>query len=295
MQRLMCLPKAELSYQMYSTSPKRPSDALETGQLCESSEQFKNIIKELPVYRPIVRPCASFFSTLAKVKWDSFGCAKADGQAVDIINVETNSIFQTLLRRLTTIRLHQTRREIYEAELANGSPEDLAKRCAYFKVVNDFLEKDNTTLPPEEKAHFIREFDLTLLIGSRWNELIDAIGSEEVLLINEYDHLLCFDEEENPAQVIEEGSDAAFRQYKERLVSSELGLKDTCLRLSGICNMIIALRRMDGDFEARKVILEEIPRRVLAVLGKFDLGESEEDESRSEENNNVDETSMYCS
>jgi hypothetical protein len=136
---------------------------------------------------------------------------------------------------------------------SKGIPEEPAKDWAYFKAVIAFVEKDKTACPEaEQRAHFIHESDPTLLIRSRRNELVEAIGSEEVLLINKYYHLLCFDGKENPARVIEEGSDETFRQYKERLISSELGLKDTFLRLSGIGNMIIALGRMDEDSELRR-------------------------------------------
>jgi hypothetical protein len=198
------------------------------------------------------------------------------------------------------IRIHQSWRKSYEAELASGSTEEQAKQFADVKVVLTFLTKDTrTSLESEKTAQFIRDLDQTRLIGSRWNKLVHAVGSQEVLLVSVDDEDL-WDDDPDPIQVIEEGTEEAFQQCKERLLSYDLGLKDTCLRLSGVSNMILALRKLDEDSEARKFIEGEVKRRVQEVLGKPEWSESDGDKSDgdkagNEDSDELEETAMDCS
>ena len=78
-------------------------------------------------------------------------------------------------------------------------------------------------LTSQDGVHRMREFDQTMLCGSRWNELVDAVGLQAVLLIDEYDGDLWHEECPNLIQIIEGGSEDAFLQCKERLLSPELG------------------------------------------------------------------------
>jgi hypothetical protein len=93
------------------------------------------------------------------------------------------------------------------------------------------------------------------------------VGSQEVLLVDEDDEDLWHEECPNPIQIIEGGSEDAFQQCKERLLSPELGLKEACLRLSGISTMILAVHNLNDDSVARWLMVAEISRRVRDVLG----------------------------
>jgi hypothetical protein len=108
----------------------------------------------------------------------------------------------------------------------------------------------------------MREFDQTILRGSRWNEPVDAGAFKRLLLIDEYDGDLWHEECPNLIQIIEGGLGDAFQQCKERLLCPELGLKEGCLRLSGIRTMILALKNPNDDSVARRFMAAEIGRRV---------------------------------
>jgi hypothetical protein len=104
----------------------------------------------------------------------------------------------------------------------------------------------------------------------------DAVGSQEVLLIDEGDEYLWHEECPNPIQVIKGGSEDAFQQGKGQLLSPELGPKETCLRPSGISTMIFALHNPNDDPVARRFTVIEISRRVREVLGGLPRYESVE-------------------
>jgi hypothetical protein len=134
-----------------------------------------------------------------------------------------------------------------------------------------------------------------MFIGSRWNDLVQALGSQEVLLINNFTEQYWKDGEFSVPRLpdIEFGTGEAYRESKERLLSPQSGLKNTCLQLSGISHMILASRKLDDDCQVRKFIVSEINRRVQEVLGKPDLEVSEEDE-HEEDDDEFDETVMDC-
>jgi hypothetical protein len=286
----MGLPDAGSSHQICASSEERCFDALSNGKLSGNSKQPTNILKELPVYTPIVPLCASLFSMLIEVMWSFFGSSRTNPLEFDISAFKPFSIHQSLRRRLTLIQLHQSWCKIYEAELAKGNTEEQSTAVANANPVLRFLGKDKVArLEGEKTAQLIHEFGQMRLRGSRWKELVNAIGSQEVLLMNE-NHDDLWDVDPNLNQVIEEGTEEAFQRCKERLISSEFDLKDTCIRLSGISHMILALRKLEDDSALQRYISEEIDRRVREVFGKPHW-----DESITENNDEVEETAMDCS
>jgi hypothetical protein len=74
-----------------------------------------------------------------------------------------------------------------------------------------FLPEDKVLLMEAQKV-----FDELRLIGFRWGEIINAIGSPEPLLINRNDSRLR-DKDPSLVQVIEERSDEAFQHCRDRL------------------------------------------------------------------------------
>lgn len=286
--REMGLTDAGPSRQMCASSEELPFDTLGCGKPCGSSKPYKIIRVDRPIYTPPIPMCAPLFSDLIEAA-SSYWLSRANSLEVDSSGL-THFSRRTLWYRFTMSRIHQNWREIYETELANGSTEDRAKHFAEVTALFIVLEKDRLiSLDDKETMHFIRNFDQSRLVGSRWNELIAAIGSEEVLLISGNDYDLC--------HVIDHGPEEVFQRRKEQLISSELGLKDTCLRLSGIRHMIMCLRELDEDSNVRKFILGEIHLRIHAAFGKIYCDESDEDECESEDEDEVEDvaTCMDCS
>jgi len=165
-------------------------------------------------------------------------------------------VYQSLGRRLMLVRIYRNQQEIYRVLLANRSTEAQAKEVAGGKFALMPLTKDKVT--SRDDVYRMREFDQTILRGSRWNEPVDAGAFKRLLLIDEYDGDLWHEECPNLIQIIEGGSGDAFQQCKERLLCPELGLKEGCLRLSGIRTMILALKNPNDDSVARRFMAAEI-------------------------------------
>jgi hypothetical protein len=99
----------------------------------------------------------------------------------------------------------------------------------------------------------------------RWKALIDAVGVPEVFLIEE-DETEFDVGEDIPMPGIASASDEEWPHLLAKLLSPEFKLKETCLRLSGIVDMI---ERLDGleESDLRKYLVSSIEKRVKSVLG----------------------------
>jgi hypothetical protein len=88
-----------------------------------------------------------------------------------------------------------------------------------------------------------------------------------------------------PIPAIELVSNEEYHSLREELLSPTLGLKETCLKLSGVVHMIQRLRGLERS-ELRTFLTQEIKRRVKDVLGD---SEDSEDEPFDNEDDSVEE------
>jgi hypothetical protein len=159
-----------------------------------------NIFQQPAVYAPVIPACASFFIELGKVCWDFFGRSGADPLLVGLTAVRSDAVYKSLKRRLMLVRLyrneqeiHSIQQELYRIMLANGSTEVQAKEVSGGKFVLVPFTKDKVASRDDVQwMKSIKECcavldGMSLWRGSRWNALVDAVDSQEVLLIDEYD------------------------------------------------------------------------------------------------------------
>jgi hypothetical protein len=101
----------------------------------------------------------------------------------------------------------------------------------------------------------------------RWQSLVDAVGVPEIFLLDYYDE----DTDiwgDIPLPDIASVSDKEWPSLFRTLLSPTLGLKETCLRLSGVVDMIERLRRAE-ELESRKGLVRNIEQRIEHVLGTW--------------------------
>jgi hypothetical protein len=178
MARGMCLPKAGPFSHVSASSKKQPFDALhDSGS--GNPELLMNVLQQPAVYVPVIPACASLFSKLGKACWDYFGHSSADPLLVSLTAVYSNAVHQSLGRRLMLVRIYRNQQEICRILPANGgtgqgSPWRQICPHAPYREQSDF---------PRRRVQDARIW--SNLCGSRWNELVDAVGLQAVLLIDE--------------------------------------------------------------------------------------------------------------
>lgn len=141
----------------------------------------------------------------------------------------------------------------------------------------------------EIAAHRYKLISLAL----EWKTLRDAVGIPEVFLI-QFDEDETLDwEEDLPVPRIGLDGDRDERQCPlPELLSPEFDLKETCLRLSGVVDMIERLKGLGRNSELRGFLVEHIRKRVRNVFGHpkdyFGREYDSEEENYSEEEDDDD-------
>jgi hypothetical protein len=304
---------------------KKPSCSCQTRASDLDATITKMLLSEITI--PLLpRPsCAEYFTILESTKWDN-SCiiyqAKPPKQGpgvnvkksqLDIIldmaskpfqDSQARSIYNYLHQRQFLIRQYQTQLLDAEDKIASGVSRNQAIRLAAAHLVTIFAMvpmRDNDNVSGAEFTHYmfrkIRE-------GQRWQEMIDAIGAREILLINDNDdeddtyhnpdndgsgnhydasskeedemmdinrfERCCFKNKKtlNVAKIMKRGTDSVFAKLKDTLLAPELMVKDTCQRLSGLVHMINRVQEADPGSELATYLTSEIQRRVEEVFGE---------------------------
>lgn len=154
-------------------------------------------------------------------------------------------IYQSLLPGRTAIGAKQLAAARYTAELLNAQVDP----SPYGRPWTDIYE----TAP-----HILQR-------ASRWMALLDALQSEEILLVDQNECLM--DSNTSLGKVIEGGTDEEFAAVKEFLLLPENSVKECCLRLTGVTKMISTLADTPKDTELRRYLTGEIQRRITDVFG----------------------------
>lgn len=154
-----------------------------------------------------------------------------------------------------------------------------------------------------------KPFDFTRIQreGERWHDLVNTFGAKEVLFIGTRDsndlgglkwgEFLAshrtLDEtlQQSPGDVnldklMRKGSDSLFQELKRYLLQPEVQFKETCHRLSGLYEMVVRLKDLEGSIrdgdlenfltglsgdnekELRRFLASEITNRITEVLGE---------------------------
>jgi hypothetical protein len=250
--------------------------------------------------------CAELFNALKRAGWSyeqQLRSAEREPEgshshaikwrAAMIIKASIIKLYATLKNREHSIGLHQMYGQGVEGNVAIGFPREKAKRLTFATMIRYLSEK--AEVEEDESAinftlsivHMVRE-------GRRWQQLIDAVASPEILLIG-LDRWGKNDEEDNDdykneipsvrslekefykdyksidiAKITQSGDDALFAKMKELLMMPDLQLKETCQRLSGLSQLMNRLGEVEKNFNLDNDddILSPIAERTKHKAGK---------------------------
>jgi hypothetical protein len=101
--------------------------------------------------------------------------------------------------------------------------------------------------------------------GARWVALINAVESSEVVLADEDRHLL--DGSTTISRVIQQDAEDEFEKVKEFLCSPENNFKESCLRLSGLQDMIHKLADTPKGTDLRAYLQDTVRSRIEDLFG----------------------------
>ncbi|OGM39923.1 hypothetical protein ABOM_011367 [Aspergillus bombycis] len=220
--------------------------------------------------------CARFFATLMEARWRYFGLSSLSqttfnlaGLFIELEASKANTVYCTLQSRIAMVELGRQYMTSLEYGVSRGMSEEAARAYISGKVMVDLgmiTECTDTRTNEGEILKLIEEFDRSISRALRWKELYDEIGVLEVFLIGG-EPAVIDDGEEIPNPDFPFESNEEYYSPLDRLLLPTLWLKETCLKLSGVVDMIQRLRRLDQLAVQRAFLAEELERRIMSVLG----------------------------
>jgi hypothetical protein len=149
---------------------------------------------------------------------------------------------------------------VQQEELSKGIGLEESRTRAIRRITSEETMEDLGPVDVHESADTISE-------ALRWQSLVDAVGVPEIFLVD-------YDDEDTdvwgdiPLPNIASVSDKEWPFLLSTLLSPTLGLKETCLRLSGVVDMIERLRGTE-ELGSRKSLIRNIEQRIEHVLGSW--------------------------
>lgn len=223
--------------------------------------------------------CALLFDNLRNATWDLFGAPpdtfdRYDVMFMDIAAVETSAIYHALKSRLNLIGILQDYEEAAKEAKSKGMSENQCQTFASRKALMKFGKTTNFGETTVDDS--IQGFDSRIETARRLKSLLDIIGAPEVFLIS-FDEDIKDDLGEIPIPTLSGISDKEWACLLSRLRDPKLQLKETCLKLSGVVNMIQKLVGLDRC-DLRSFLVSEIQRRAKEVLGSSNDSDIEDDD-----------------
>lgn len=171
-----------------------------------------------------------------------------------------NLVLFQLWERNKYIDAHEKVDELYRAHLSQTNASE-AKHLATEEYIQEVharqIEKDSDISSREDINQAVRHI---LHRGARWSSLVAAVGSAEVLLM---DDRLYIGVVKAIGDIIKDGTDEEFDKLKTDLLNVEGRVRDTCLALSGVTEMLFELSESPKDSITRRNLTR-------AITGRFD-------------------------
>ncbi|KAI4212723.1 MAG: hypothetical protein LQ351_004615 [Letrouitia transgressa] len=177
----------------------------------------------------------------------------------------SNVVLFHLWERVNCIHLWDEFDNLYQNILTQENPANakhLAKERFLQKILRERTEKGWLPLSLDHARQAVNHI---LLLGERWTGLVLAVQSAEILLI--YQDRGVVDECPNVGDLIESVSDEGFDYLKRQLLDPKNRLRETCLRLTGVRDMIDELANAPLGLELRKYLAMAIKARIESALG----------------------------
>lgn len=232
--------------------------------------------------RPSWPKCAPYFSFLIKAKWCFFGQpepANAHPLGLILTYLMNHNSVQLTLSLKSRVYMTTVGFRIYERVLQEGIANGMTLEESRASSPQRMMERKKNTEKTRADNIQLQDAERIIKESLRWKALVDAIGVPEVFLIDYENEGESQFQDDLPVPEIASASDEEWPHLLAKLLSPELGLKETCLKLSGIIDMIERLKELE-ESELRKYLVSSIEKRVESVLGSpKDLPGYESDDS----------------
>ena len=158
--------------------------------------------------------------------------------------------------------------DLYQAILIRENQANakyLAKEQYAQKVLRDLNDRRSPLSSLDEVQEAV---DHILLRGQRWRALAQDAQSADFLLIHRFRGTV--DKYADVGDVVDHGNDEDFDRLKRLLFDPEYRLKETCLRLTGVRDMVFELANAPVRSDLRKYLATAINTRIESVFGPVD-------------------------
>jgi hypothetical protein len=223
--------------------------------------------------KPSWPKCAPYFSSLIKASWEDFAWPEvSEAYYYDVRpkyitgdDLGTDGVYGTIKNRLFRIDISRRYQSFVQERIACGMGLEESRAYASRRLAYEAGKDDGEKLADDTVNAFVLGLDSLLTVALRWQSLMDAVGAPEVLIIH-------YDEDETeywgdlPLPDVASVSDDEWPSLFQALLSPALGLKETCLKLSGVIDMIEHLDGL-GESELRAYLATSLLQRVKKVLG----------------------------
>ena len=155
--------------------------------------------------------------------------------------------------------------DLYQTILIRENPANakyLAKEQYAQKVLRDLNDRGSPLSSLDEVQETV---DHILLRGQRWRALAQDAQSADFLLIHRFRGTL--DKYADVGDVVDHGTDEDFDGLRRLLLDPESHLKETCLRLTGVRDMVFELANAPVRSDLRKYLATAINTRIESVFG----------------------------
>ncbi|KAJ0418418.1 hypothetical protein BJY00DRAFT_287756 [Aspergillus carlsbadensis] len=291
-----CSPSLTANQERKSRQPSRPTGALIPAPSNQDSLEALMRLNGAPSSSEIqpgkqtdgsfIKPkCAVYFDTLMKANWTSFGNPESISDIPNIIGglfkwaiaFEARQLHQSLSIRLAAVEIGRDYTKFFQQAISDGMDEPSSREFASRKMIHGTGQVPNAD-------DMIRNMDKTICFALTWKHLVDTVGVPEVALIRREDG---YEEELDgttsmPVPDFDSVKNGEYVPLLVKLLDPALGLKETCLKLSGVVGMIQRLKDLKEP-DLRTFLAQEITRRVKDVLGSPEEEEEEEEEDDDDE------------
>ena len=224
---------------------------------------------------------------LCHIQWDNTGLYENDvvrsehNFQPDMQNIRTlieclslgnfrpsNVVLYHLWERENSIRLWDEFDTLYQTILTHENPataKQLAKEQYAQKILRERINQGSQLSSLEACKEAVNH---VLLRGQRWRALVQALQSADIVVM--FQSLGTVDKYSIVGDVIDHGSDEDFDGMKRLMLKPEYHLQETCLRLTGVRDMIFELSNAPVRSELRKYLATAIKTRIESVFEPVD-------------------------
>ncbi|KAI4167179.1 MAG: hypothetical protein LQ343_007412 [Gyalolechia ehrenbergii] len=176
----------------------------------------------------------------------------------------SNLVLYHLWERENCVRLWDKFDDLYQTFLTrenSANAKHLAKEQYAQKILRDRIDEGSSLSSLDAVKEAV---DHILLRGKRWRALVQAVQSADILVM--YQSRGTADKYSSVGHVVDHGSDEDFDRMKRLILDPVNHLQETCLRLTGVRDMIFELANAPIHSELRKYLATAVKFRIESIF-----------------------------